>query len=370
MPDNNVYDFGTGDFSLETWVKRSSLQGSAQFILGHSGDNASDDWELFWRSGISGFSSRISATSCDSATTTPLADNNWHHVVVSMDRDGLCTWYVDGVVSGTPTNISAQSATNLTNTSPLYIGRREAGNYFDGSLDEVAIYKGVALSAAQVQKHYQLGRGAPVSSGGVKKYSKGFVGLGSGVADLGYSFSISDYAAVEGDDNNYAVASGNLDNSASSSAVPMFLFKVNNPSNSNKTAFDVTAVVKSSVAPSTKPIYLQVYNGNIDNWTTIASNTSGQLNSEVTLTASSDQWTGDLSAFYTNENPGIGTRYAECANGTANCWLYFRVYQAAPGSNVNENLSLDMFDLDFGDTETARTGLRGKTRLRGGTRLR
>ena len=157
--DNNAYDFGTGDFSLEVWVKNDAFPASTpEFILGHNGDGGATDWELYWRATVDGFQSRISgATTCNSGTGADVSDNKWHHIVVTMDRSALCTWYIDGEVSGTPTDISGGSATDLTNTSPLYIGRRNAGNYYDGSLDEVAIYKGVVLTADQVQQHYDAG---------------------------------------------------------------------------------------------------------------------------------------------------------------------------------------------------------------------
>lgn len=83
-----------------------------------------------------------------------MSDSAWHHVVVALDRDGVCTWYIDGQVSGRPTDISSESATDLTNTSPLYIGRRLASSYYDGPIDKVAVYKGVVLTSAQVQRHY------------------------------------------------------------------------------------------------------------------------------------------------------------------------------------------------------------------------
>lgn len=156
VPDNNAYDFGTGNFSLEVWVNRAAVPTASEFILGHSGGNGATDWELYWRT-ADGFQSRLGTTSCNSGTGADITDSKWHHVVVTMNRAGSCTWYIDGQVSGTPTNISGQSALDLTNTSLLYIGRRNSGNYYSGSLDEVAIYKGVVLTANQVAQHYDAG---------------------------------------------------------------------------------------------------------------------------------------------------------------------------------------------------------------------
>ncbi len=366
IPDHAAYDFGTGDFSLEVWVNRSAAPGAAQFILGHSGDNNADDWELFWRGGINGLSSRIDAVSCASGTSTDISDSAWHHVVVTMDRDGLCTWYIDGQVSGTPTDISSESATDLTNTSPLYIGRRNSGSYYDGPIDEVAVYKGVVLTSAQIQRHYTIGRGTP--SVGAKNYSKGFTyttGSGS-YFDLDHPLSSAEYVSVEGNDNNYAVVSGDLNVNASTSATPTFMFKINNPNNLNTNSINATAVVKSSVATSIKPVSLQIYRGgSTNNWVTLVSDSSSSPDTDLTLAYS---LTTNLSEYYFNESPGIGTRYAACTNNTANCWAYLRVIQDAPSTSSNEVLSLDMFDAQF--TNTSQPAVRGGTRLRGGSRLR
>lgn len=308
------------------------------------------------------------------ATLTTLYDTNgninsgWHQVVGTWDGSYLRVYY-DGAPVGVPKAFSSA----LTGTGNVKIGQYgfPSGTYCSCSVDDAAIYN-VALTPAQIQKHYLLGRGSPVkSAGGIKKFSKGFISPDStNLADLGASFSTADYTAVEGDDNNYVVATGDLNSLASTSAVPMFMFKVGNPSNSNNTAFTVTAVAKSTVPMSAKPVYLQIFNGNISNWTTIAKASSASQDTEATLTSNSTTWGGDLNAFYFNEIPGIGTQYAECTDGTANCWLYFRVYQDAPASYVSENLSIDMFDLEFGDTQAVDSRMKGKTRLKGGTRIK
>ena len=53
---------------------------------------------------------------------------------------------------------SGRTLTN-DNTSPIVMlaDASAAGSEFNGVLDEVAYYEGVALTAAQVQNHYQKG---------------------------------------------------------------------------------------------------------------------------------------------------------------------------------------------------------------------
>ena len=165
--DNNAYDFGTGDYSLEAWVKRTSQPAQQEFILGHSGNGASTDWEMFWGCcGYDQLGSRVGGGPGIQILSgnEDISDDSWHHVVFTADRDGNGTWYKDGVVSGTPVDISSQSSTDITSTSTLYIGRRNdtscSGDdcYFQGGIDEVAIYKGRVLSASDVLAHYNTGR--------------------------------------------------------------------------------------------------------------------------------------------------------------------------------------------------------------------
>ncbi len=77
-------------------------------------------------------------------------DNAWHHVVFTRSTSGAFNLYVDGgtAVSGTGTTAA------LTANAHINFGRIAAGtNYFQGYLDEIAIYNTV-LSGATVTAHY------------------------------------------------------------------------------------------------------------------------------------------------------------------------------------------------------------------------
>ena len=144
--DNDAYDFGTGDYSLEAWIKRSAVPGSSEFIVAHDGEGDSTDWDFFVDSGTDILKARIGGT-IYSAISQDISTNSWHHVVFTADRDGNGIFYIDGEVNNT-VSISGTSSTDLTNTNLLYIADRPtAGNEWTGSVDEVAIYKGRVLSA-------------------------------------------------------------------------------------------------------------------------------------------------------------------------------------------------------------------------------
>jgi len=190
------------------------------------------------------------------------------------------------------------------------------------------------------------------------------------VADLDHPLSTVEIGAVATDDTNYASVSATT-NYASSSAVPAFMFKVNNSNNNNTYKIDATAIVKSTVPTTSNKITMQVYRGgSTDNWVDVVSNTSSAADTDIGLDMSAIST--NLSEYYFNETPGIGTRYAECTDGTANCWVYFRIFQESPSANLNEILTADYFNVTFslaGETEGP-PRIRGGTRLRGGTRIR
>jgi len=106
-------------------------------------------------------------------TTASYNDGNWHHVVGTVSgTSGICL-YVDGALIG-------------SNTTPLggenYTGYWKIGydqltgwpstptsNYFNGTIDEVLIYSGTAISAANVTTLYNspdgAGNNGPVCTG-------------------------------------------------------------------------------------------------------------------------------------------------------------------------------------------------------------
>jgi len=85
-------------------------------------------------------------------------DGAWHHHVVYLEHDDItnCKWYVDGVVQTTDYTVSSGSADAYT--AGILLGKRASG-YFDGNLDEFAIFDG-ELTPAQVLQIYNGGKPA------------------------------------------------------------------------------------------------------------------------------------------------------------------------------------------------------------------
>ena len=89
-------------------------------------------------------------------STYNVIDGNWHHIVVTYEAGSTSGTaekkiYIDGELKATD---PAATLNNIVNTTsvPIEIGRRgDSARYFDGNIDEVAIFD-YALSARQVKQ--------------------------------------------------------------------------------------------------------------------------------------------------------------------------------------------------------------------------
>ena len=98
------------------------------------------------------------------SSTTTINAAGWHHVAYTYDGTTV-RFYLDGQPDGTSTN----ARTMVFASKACAIGRYGdfGGAYFNGNIDEVAVYKS-ALSAARILAHYEAGvgkRGAAALTG-------------------------------------------------------------------------------------------------------------------------------------------------------------------------------------------------------------
>ena len=151
-PASEIFDFGSGDFALEAWLKTSVNADRIVLGKGTSG--------RYWHVEVTddlGHVGQLRATAragSGVAVAYSLArvDNGaWHHVVVLFDRDAGITFYVDGVASGFT---AAAIAGNISNSTALQLAKTGNLASFSGDLDEVVVYRGL-LTPARIQAHFQ-----------------------------------------------------------------------------------------------------------------------------------------------------------------------------------------------------------------------
>ena len=155
VPDADSLDVGTGNFSLDAWVKLPAPPvGSVNTIVDKRTvvkGNVAYGYAFFLNG--TGLALQIAdgkAGTYYSAFGVP-ADNTWHHVGVTVERasnKGI-RFYLDGMVSSLTFNPQSRSG-SLDSAAPLIIGRHATtGGYFDGLIDELQLYRRV-LSPAEM----------------------------------------------------------------------------------------------------------------------------------------------------------------------------------------------------------------------------
>jgi hypothetical protein len=147
LADNALFDFGTSDFTLEAWVRFSSLGTSPQNIISKD-STGSRGWALRYAgttsprldflmfNSVGGFSTKADRW-------TPEI-NTWYHIALCRVGTTFSS-FVDGVLIGESTHSTMGTLAN--STAPLRIGAGAVSTQvypFAGNIDEVRITSGVA----------------------------------------------------------------------------------------------------------------------------------------------------------------------------------------------------------------------------------
>ena len=157
-PANGSLDFGTGDFTVEAWVK-TTVNGEQAIVSKRSTTAGLPFWQ-FTVTNDPGHDGEIRVNIVAGATVEVYGpakrvdDGAWHHVAVAFDRDSGVTIYVDGLSVFRPGVTTA----DVGNAGPFLIAKSTGYNHFKGDLDEVAVYPS-ALTATRILAHYAAGRG-------------------------------------------------------------------------------------------------------------------------------------------------------------------------------------------------------------------
>jgi hypothetical protein len=135
--------FGTGNFTLESWINIASPNDSPIYESRTGYTNATDGFTL---TAFSSTTIRIFTTSALITATVSNYSGIWTHVAV-VRLNGTTTLYVNGVSGGTTTSLN-----NLTSTDPVLIGGGRYGGSspvsLNGYIDDLRITKGVARYTA------------------------------------------------------------------------------------------------------------------------------------------------------------------------------------------------------------------------------
>ena len=181
-PDNETLNVGTGNFSIVAWLKCAKYDpGEWQAEIIYKFDHAAPrhGYLLGVRGSLDAGNKNKpvfilglgDASGIHMFGTSPINDDVWHHLAVTVDRKGSMILYRDGEVEA-QTNIAGYAAQNEDNGRPFNIGSETGtpGRYIKGGIDEVALFK-AALTQEDIKSLMSFGlekiiSGKAVSSSG------------------------------------------------------------------------------------------------------------------------------------------------------------------------------------------------------------
>jgi hypothetical protein len=149
--DSDDWLFGSGAFTVETWVRFNSLTGFQTIASQWNNVGTARSWMLDFPGSANnvlrfGYSEGLGDEHFIQGAWTPSA-NTWYHIVV--DRSGnVFRIYADGVmITSTTAAVTLQNSTEGLRIGSLFISGANT-NFFNGWIDELRITKGVARYAS------------------------------------------------------------------------------------------------------------------------------------------------------------------------------------------------------------------------------
>lgn len=137
----------TGTFSVSFWINRSSTSGGVAMMSGSGTAN-----NFIWLFSGSAANNTFGTNKQQSAwiwANSPYVVNQWEHYVC-MFINGVMRIYRNGVLE---TSATYSHTGALSTVLPFYIGKDIGTSYFNGSIDDVAIWNR-SLTNCEIQKMY------------------------------------------------------------------------------------------------------------------------------------------------------------------------------------------------------------------------
>lgn len=145
VPNSSDFDFGSGDFCIEFFVRPTTVAALKGFIAKRTSNATFAPFVIYMDAtshvvAMSSFNGTTYGVTITSAATLTAA--TWYHIAYTRSGN-VFTLYIDGTSTGTPVT---QSGALTTNTDVVVIGSADTGGslQFDGFIDDLRITKGSA----------------------------------------------------------------------------------------------------------------------------------------------------------------------------------------------------------------------------------
>jgi hypothetical protein len=138
--------------SVSAWIKSLSTTGGTGNIIFTAGDGGAHTYQLYLNSG----KADLFSNNVDLGGTTLVSDGNWHHLVGTWNGS-TASLYVDGVFNKSAAmTFGGIVIDNQIGVQCSTAGSTGCNGYFNGSIDEVAVWNKV-LNSAEVLQLYRRG---------------------------------------------------------------------------------------------------------------------------------------------------------------------------------------------------------------------
>jgi WD40 repeat protein len=150
VPHSDDWGFGSRDFSIELWVQFRAVQTDARFVGCDEGPEDHNKWFFACEGGCLHFHINRPRRGGFSLAKTPFSPalDQWYHLALTRSRSTFSIY-----VNGAPGASQNVTVVIPNPDAPLTIGQAEGGFFFNGLIDEVAIYDR-ALSPAEVKDRW------------------------------------------------------------------------------------------------------------------------------------------------------------------------------------------------------------------------
>lgn len=168
IPDADSLSFGAGAFSIELWVNPSANFG--RILNKYNVTTGNLEYRLFLQSGVLQFFIYTDATNrIGIADNVMLSIGAWHQIVVTYDGSGTAEGLkmkVDNNVASFAPSMTG-TYTGMPNTAqPVILGQQSdnltGSNRYSGLIDILRVWKGYALSDAEITTLYNSGNGTEI----------------------------------------------------------------------------------------------------------------------------------------------------------------------------------------------------------------
>lgn len=147
MPWHEGLQFGSGEWTVDAWVRPTSLSSARLIVCVRYGDTAAtNSWSLAMAAGGAAELIISDGTTAQNINGGTLTNNAWNHVAADVDATGKARLYLNGVmVASQAGSIAPQDLRRPLNIG--CIGTTLNGSWL-GQIDEVRILKGLAAYAS------------------------------------------------------------------------------------------------------------------------------------------------------------------------------------------------------------------------------